>query len=491
MRWVRQGLQAPAAVMAVVLLVWLIQDFTVRVAYPFDIEWMEGGMLVHAWRLRQGLGLYVEPSSDFVPYIYPPLYPWLMSLLGEPTYAMGRSISLLGSVAAGLAAVQACRQEGVGWGLSLGALGLWVSLYDESGTFYDLVRADALAIGLTAWSIVLVRRATRLSVVVGGGLLVLGFLAKHNFALFGLPMLIWLWRAHGRRRALEFVAASVAPALVLTVGIQIATEGWFLDYLLKVPASHPLVAERAWPESEQELAGHLVWSNLAGAVGLLVLVLDRRFHHRALFWGGVWAVATGLCILMRAHHGGFINVLMPGHWTYAVCGVVLVSRAADALPDRTRWLALALASGLVAHQGWAGRWDREKGMPTEADLAAGEALIAELKAIDGEVWAPHFPWYPTYAGKAPSVPLIALWDIDHAGGPMRSYMEGVREDVREQRWAAVLGPRKDVAMGVREHYVKQPLKLPRNGLRTKTGWRVAPENLWLPKPMEGTEGSDP
>ena len=55
MRWVRQGLQAPAAVMAVVLLVWLIQDFTVRVAYPFDIEWMEGGMLVHAWRLRQGL----------------------------------------------------------------------------------------------------------------------------------------------------------------------------------------------------------------------------------------------------------------------------------------------------------------------------------------------------------------------------------------------------------------------------------------------------
>lgn len=491
MKWVREGVQAPAAIVAVVLLWWLIQGFLLRVVYPFDIEWMEGGMLVHAWRLREGLGIYVEPSSDFVPYIYPPLYPWLMSLVGEPSYAVGRSISMAGSVAAGLAAVQACRQEGVGWGLSVGALGLWVSLYDESGTFYDLVRADALAIGLTSWSIVLVRRATRLSVIVGGGLLVLAFLAKHNFALFGLPMLIWLWKAQGRRRALEFVAASVAPALVLTVAIQIATDGWFLDYLLGVPASHPLVAERAWPESEKELAGHLVWTNVAAAVSLLVLALDRRFHHRALFWGGIWAVATGLCILMRAHHGGFINVLMPGHWTYAVCGVVLVSRAAQALPQRTQWLALALASGLVAHQGWAGQWDREKGIPTEADYEAGEALVEKLKAIDGEVWAPHFPWYPTYAGKTPSVPLIALWDIDHKGGPMKSYMQDVRKDVREQRWAAVLGPRKDMGLEVKDHYVKEPLGIPGNGLRTKTGWRVRPTNLWVPKPVKGAKRPHP
>jgi hypothetical protein len=485
MKWLRENglnelVQLPAAVVAMVLLTWLLQDFALRVVYPWDIEWMEGGMLVHVWRLREGLGMYVEPSSEFVPYIYPPLYPWLMSLIGEPSYAIGRSVSLCGAVAAGLAAVAAARQEGAGWGLSLGALGLWVSLYDESGGFYDLVRADALAIGLTAWSMVLVRRGSRLAVIAGGLLLVLGFLAKHNFAAFGLPMLIWLWRTHGRRRALEFVGASVVPALVATIGIQIATDGWFLDYLLRVPGSHPMVAERAWPISEKELATHTLLPNIGAAVVLVVFGFMKRRHHRALYWGGMLVIATTLCILMRAHHGGFINVLMPGHWTYAVVGVVAMSAGVQALP-RFRWVGWMIASALVAWQAWDSRWDREKNIPTAADYEAGEELIEIMQGIEGDIWAPHFPWYPTYAGKKPFAPLIAIWDIDHKHGPMKKYVKGIKDDAAQQRYGAALGPRKDLKMGIQEAYTKKPLGVPGNGLRTKTGWRVRPSYLWLPK----------
>ena len=108
MKWLRELVQIPAAVVAVVLVTWFLQDFAQRVVYPWDIEWMEGGMLVHVYRLQNDLGLYVRPSADFVPYIYPPLYPWLMSILGEPSYALGRSVSLVGALAAGLAAVAAC-----------------------------------------------------------------------------------------------------------------------------------------------------------------------------------------------------------------------------------------------------------------------------------------------------------------------------------------------------------------------------------------------
>ncbi len=491
MRWFREFLQLPAVVVTVILLVWLLQDFGARVVYPYDIEWMEGGMLVHVWRFQQGLGVYVEPSSDFVPYIYPPLYPWILSWLGDPSYAVGRSLSLAGALAAGLAAVVAARQEGAGWGLSIGAMGLWLSLYDESGTFYDLVRPDALAVALAGWAIVLVRRGSRGPVIAGGLLLVLAYLAKHNLAAFGLPMLIWLWRVHGRKRALEFVCASVVPALLLTVIIQIASDGWFLDYLLKVPASHPLVAERAWPQSEKELATHLVWTNLGASVVLLVFTLGRRFHHRALYWGGIWFIATVLCILMRAHHGGFINVLMPGHWTYVVCGVVALAAGAQALPKRSSWLVWVVGAGLVAHQAWAGRWDREKGRPTPADYEAGEQLIEKLKAVDGEVWAPHFPWYPTYAGKRPSAPLIAIWDINHEGGPMKSYMGPIKQDVRDHKWAAILAPRRDPAMQIKEHYRKTPLDIPGNGLRTKAGWRVRPTFLWLPKEAETSDPPNP
>ena len=494
MKWLRELVQVPAAVVAVVLVTWFLQDFAQRVVYPWDIEWMEGGMLVHVYRLQNDLGLYVRPSADFVPYIYPPLYPWLMSILGEPSYALGRSVSLVGALAAGLAAVAACRQEGAGWGLSLGALGVWISLYDESGGFYDLIRADALAIGLTSWSLVLVRRGNRWAVIVGGLLLVLGFLAKHNFAAFGLPMLIWLWRTHGRRRALEFVAASVVPALAATIAIQIATDGWFLAYLLEVPGSHPMVAERAWPISEKELATHTLLPNLGALVVLLVFAGMKRFHNRALYWGGNLLIATVLCILMRAHHGGFINVLMPGHWVFTVVGISTMAAGAKALGERFDRLgytvAAAVAAGLGAGQAWNSRWDREKNLPTPADYEAGEQLIEAMSQVEGEIWSPHFPWYATKVGKAPSAPLIAIWDINHQGGPMKKDVRHIKRDVREQRFEAVLAPRKDPGLEVPQFYEKTPLGIAGNGLRTKTGWRVKPSFLWVPKD-QATDTPDP
>ena len=56
----------PLAVAALLLLrlglVW-----AARAPYPFDLEWMEGGMLAHAWRLANGLPLYVEPGPKIPP----------------------------------------------------------------------------------------------------------------------------------------------------------------------------------------------------------------------------------------------------------------------------------------------------------------------------------------------------------------------------------------------------------------------------------------
>src|SRR3954465_1292987 len=70
-----------------------------RVGYPYDLEWMEGGLLHHALRIRQGQGIYVAPNADFIPYPYAPLYPTLLALFGGPfgiSYLLGRVVSILG-----------------------------------------------------------------------------------------------------------------------------------------------------------------------------------------------------------------------------------------------------------------------------------------------------------------------------------------------------------------------------------------------------------
>ncbi|MGH9885736.1 MAG: hypothetical protein ACREBE_09420, partial [bacterium] len=62
----------------------LIEAIAGRVAYPYDLEWMEGGLLHHALRIRQAQGIYLPPSVDFIPYLYTPLYPTLIAVFGGP-----------------------------------------------------------------------------------------------------------------------------------------------------------------------------------------------------------------------------------------------------------------------------------------------------------------------------------------------------------------------------------------------------------------------
>ena len=54
-----------------------------RVAYPFSLEWMEGGSLVQVSRILNGKLIYVRPSFDFIPQIYPPLYFYVSALVSE------------------------------------------------------------------------------------------------------------------------------------------------------------------------------------------------------------------------------------------------------------------------------------------------------------------------------------------------------------------------------------------------------------------------
>ena len=56
-----------------------------RLSYPFELEWMEGGSVVHVQRILDGQALYVTPSLTFVPFIYSPFYFYVSSLFAHVT----------------------------------------------------------------------------------------------------------------------------------------------------------------------------------------------------------------------------------------------------------------------------------------------------------------------------------------------------------------------------------------------------------------------
>src|SRR5262245_30152441 len=125
---------------------------------------MEGGMLHHALRFQTGAGIYHEPSIEFIPYLYTPLYPALLAMLGEVfglTYTLGRVLSVLSLLGIGVVAViSLCSPRSrhaallpavVGVVL---ALGLFAAAYPFMEGWYDLVRADALFLFLTTAGLV-------------------------------------------------------------------------------------------------------------------------------------------------------------------------------------------------------------------------------------------------------------------------------------------------------------------------------------------------
>src|SRR5207244_7773459 len=95
-----------------------------RIAYPYDLEWMEGGVLFHALRLVHGEPIYAEPSARFVSFPYTPLYPAVLCAL-SPVFGLGylppRSVSVAAFAWALVVAYLFVRREGGSRAVALGA----------------------------------------------------------------------------------------------------------------------------------------------------------------------------------------------------------------------------------------------------------------------------------------------------------------------------------------------------------------------------------
>ena len=541
----------------VVLALWIagrvLLAFAGRFDHPFDLEWMEGGMLAHAWRLQQGLGVYVAPSPDFVPYIYPPGYPTLLAGLGALfglEYPLGRLLSIGGTLAAAAAIPFVTGRQFGRWVVGLAGAALYLGLFRASGGFYDLVRPDALGMACLAWSVALATERWRGAEIVSGLLLCAAFLFKHNFALFGVPLLAGLWLRDSWPLAVRFVAASAGPALLATLYVQVVSSGHFLTYLLEVPRSHPMMWARFWHAQPGELgvwlmpavvavsgwlltrshAGRRPWewafvllpailgaralwirtpirgidmgepwvatvagaallAGLGAATGAVLRAAATRSwapSWRVVMAVGVGAVALLLAGLMRAHHGGFINVLMPAHWVLVI-GLCMVAEDARRRMGTVGVVGSALV--LVAQLGWVGyRLDAQAVIPDEDQVAAGRAVEQRLAeaCADGLIWAPQFAWLPTRVGRPPSMPLISLWDVaDHPRGPYRAQAtQMMRDALSSHHWTCVLqgAGRHSAWKGLTEQYqVQERLRAPANQLHPMTGWRVRPAEILVPR----------
>jgi len=191
------------------------------------------------------------------------------------------------------------------------------------------------------------------------------------------------------------------------------------------------------------------------------------------FWWLVTLTLVAFSALMRGHHGGFTNVLMPGIWSLSVLVPLLLWRVLFNVKVITALLMGQIGFGL---------WSVQELLPTQEDRLAGDALVAELKVAQGPVWVPHSPWLAVQAGYPPTVHLIALWDIDHTDGPFETDVALIKNDIASHRWGTIVAADKRLGFGLNQHYqYHQSIRPKGRTFLPKVGWKVRPSYVYRPK----------
>jgi hypothetical protein len=538
-RHARAALWALLAVPGLCQLGLLLYTVARRFAYPYDLEWMEGGMLAHAARLAEGHSIYPPPSIEFIPYLYTPLYPALLAALGSVagiSYQLGRAVSVaailavcaLAAVALGRATRAAPDSDGDGdagdararapaaalglrdirWAAWCGAavaVGFFAATYPWVEGWYDIARADTLFLAMILGGLVLLGRQARrgagwrgqLGVALAAAVLALSFFCKQTGVFYvaagGALLLAW-----SPRRVPVYVLVAGVIGLGGTAVLTRATDGWFWTYAFEVHQAHDFNIDRFYKSFVNILGRHPAMT-AAMALGLFAVAataLRRRVLPAGagplLAWSFVFAASCVVGAVGWGTQWAHFNAYMPAMLTGGLAaGASLPALAACArvwaVGGSGRALAVHAVPVLVA----AGLgldlalslWSPRSFLPAPRDVAAGDALIERLRELraGGDIYVPYHPWYARLAGqKAFYAHRMGIMDMSYGNAWQ---VAGLREAFRERRFAAVILDNRPPGWelpGLTEHY-RPDERIP-DGMRPRlfTGARVVPDTVWVP-----------
>jgi hypothetical protein len=393
-------LRAVALALAAWFVALLLYCFARRFIYPYDLEWMEGGMLCHALRLMNGAPLYAQPSIDFIPYLYTPGYPAVVALFAKIFglgYKLGRFVSLAGFFTVAVLGYVYARREGGSRAAAFVAMAILFAAWVPTGTFYDLARPDSLFMGLVTVGLLVGwwKRRSYAGAAVAAVVLVAAFYVKQTTSPFMIALGVVLLITDVRVAVVYGLTLAVVglPALWLS---NHASGGWFWTYTSVLHRKHDFFAARAFIGTPGRLL--LI---LGPAVLLVPWALVRRRTPGLVYATFMGLVGIFAACLSFGTQWAFTNAFMPGVMLPAIAIGVAAGRLVEDGPRlRPAAVYLLLSLSLVCSTGAllpvAGRvlpksWqvealqkptglDPRVFLPTERDRQAGDALLARLRA---------------------------------------------------------------------------------------------------------------
>lgn len=372
-----------------------------RMDYPYQIEWIEGGILQQVVQVARGLPLYASPDSDYAPALYMPLYYYLSALAGSFSgdYFFGMRLvsfvaSLLTAVACGVSVGLLVRH----WcGAVLGFLAYFLP-YRFTGYWYDVGRVDSLWtmwLALTLMSLVLAFYCKRqhwlwLAVLSFAG----AFLTKQS-SLFLSPFLfvaVWAW--FGLRAAVQL--ATVAAALLLSLVLLLTA--WLGDLFFYATFEMATAHAFNWRRIDMFLLLNLLLSIPALLLFSLAFIAGfRQQRQEGVGWLFLLLGFSAISAISRMYSGGAENVMMPCYMLIVITGCAGFWHFCAAA--QRKWWSSGLAVLLFLLNIYWAWFDVQQQVPTTADRAAGDALVARIRQVPGRVCLTKDGYLAYLAGK--------------------------------------------------------------------------------------------
>jgi len=285
-----------------------------RVTYPFDLEWMEGGSVEHVRRVLTGRPIYLAPSLEFIPYPYPPLYYYVSAAVAQilgVTPTSLRLVSIVSSLASFVAIYLLVKREtGNRYAAGLAA-GLFAATFRIGGAWFDIARVDSLFLALFLSGLYLIRAHTKHTMLVCAGLLFsLAILTKQTALVMTGPVILCLAMTDVRR-ALILIGVVGLVAGGGTLALDYLSDGWYTYYIFELPAQFAarLVRPRLVFFWTDDILSPLTIACGLAAIGLASMLSTSKSR------GGFYLVVTAGMLLAawlpRLQSGGYDNTLMP------------------------------------------------------------------------------------------------------------------------------------------------------------------------------------
>ena len=469
----------------------LIYCISNRIGYKFELEWLEGDMLLHAVRLLEHKSIYAAPSAEFVPEIYPPFYYIVVACafrLFGPSLFVLRAVSATALFFVFVLIFKVVSKETRSLMLAVVGTGLFAGFYATHSSWYDIGRVDSFFYFILLLGIWVASKAShsKWGAVASAIIFSMAIYTKQSAAIY-IPFAAIFFFIKNRKSAVLFSTVFIIVSASALLVLHRMTDGWFTYMVVLNPLAFPRDALNIAKLLHEITKQFSILLFLASAAIFYLLFQWRKLKSISI-WEIMLIPSIITYIRIKPIIGADVNDSMYISLWLSILVPLWLGKFVDSKNKTivskviSASAMLLLCVHLTTHLYSPGKW-----IPPKESSVKGNELIQRIKKATGPVFVHLHPVYAWMADKQPFQNAGNLWAFNQ--GKSKHVPEDLFEKIRSRYFSLIVlddvsqGQNPELCTLISQCYkVEQPIVYDNDlTFRPLVGYKPRPVSFLIPK----------